>query len=72
MLFRSWVVGDAGEAAAVLAQPLAPGVEWLAEQCIDFVQELSAQVARSPHGRSCSPKHHNTLAYVFGSRPSSA
>ena len=47
-----WVAGDADEAAAVLAQPLASGAQWLAEQCIDFVQELSAQVARSPHGQA--------------------
>jgi hypothetical protein len=30
-------------------------ITWLAEQCIDFVQELSAQVARSPHGQAVAP-----------------
>ena len=47
-----WVVADADEAAAVLAQPLGAGARWLAEERIDFVQELSAQVARSPSGQA--------------------
>ncbi len=47
-----WVVESAGEAADVLAVPLAAGAQWLAEERIDFVQELSAQVARSPHGQA--------------------
>jgi 5-(carboxyamino)imidazole ribonucleotide synthase len=47
-----WVVETLDEAAAVLASPLADGAVWLAEQRIDFVQELSAQVARSPHGQA--------------------
>ena len=47
-----WVVRDREQAAEVLAVPLAPGAQWLAEQRIDFVQELSAQVARSPHGQA--------------------
>ena len=47
-----WVVESAAEAADVLAVPLAPGAQWLAEERIDFVQELSAQVARSPHGQA--------------------
>jgi len=47
-----WVVDDASEAERVLALPLPNGAQWLAEQCIDFVQELSAQVARSPHGQA--------------------
>lgn len=47
-----WVVEDAVEAERVLALPLPAGAAWLAEQCIDFVQELSAQVARSPHGQA--------------------
>lgn len=47
-----WVVDDAAAAGDVLAIPLPPGAQWLAEQRIDFVQELSAQVARSPHGQA--------------------
>lgn len=47
-----WVVADVDEAAAVLAQPLGAGARWLAEERIDFVQELSAQVARSPSGQA--------------------
>lgn len=47
-----WVVADADGAAAVLAQPLGAGARWLAEERIDFVQELSAQVARSPSGQA--------------------
>ncbi len=47
-----WVVESAARAADVLAVPLAPGAQWLAEERIDFVQELSAQVARSPHGQA--------------------
>lgn len=47
-----WVVESAAEVARVLALPLAPGAQWLAEERIDFVQELSAQVARSPHGQA--------------------
>ena len=47
-----WVVSSAAQAADVLAVPLAAGAQWLAEERIDFVQELSAQVARSPHGQA--------------------
>lgn len=47
-----WVVADRAEADAVLSQPVAAGVEWLAEQFVPFVRELSAQVARSPHGQA--------------------
>ncbi len=47
-----WVVDDAPAAADVLGVPLPPGAQWLAEERIDFVQELSAQVARSPHGQA--------------------
>ena len=42
-----WVVESSAQAAEVLAVPLAAGAQWLAEERIDFVQELSAQVARS-------------------------
>lgn len=47
-----WVVRDAAHAAEVLAIPLPTGAQWLAEERIAFVQELSAQVARSPHGQA--------------------
>jgi 5-(carboxyamino)imidazole ribonucleotide synthase len=47
-----WVVDSLDEAEKVIALPLPAGAAWLAEQCIDFVQELSAQVARSPHGQA--------------------
>jgi 5-(carboxyamino)imidazole ribonucleotide synthase len=48
-----WVVGSYEEAAALIASTtLAPGARWLAEEKVDFVQELSAQVARSPHGQA--------------------
>lgn len=47
-----WTVESSEQAADVLAGPLAPGGQWLAEECIVFVQELSAQVARSPHGQA--------------------
>jgi 5-(carboxyamino)imidazole ribonucleotide synthase len=47
-----WVVASVAEAADVLSVPLADGAQWLAEERIDFVQELSAQVARSPHGQA--------------------
>lgn len=47
-----WVVDSLAEAEQVIALPLPKGAAWLAEQCIDFVQELSAQVARSPHGQA--------------------
>lgn len=48
-----WVVASYDEAAALIASTtLAPGARWLAEEKVDFVQELSAQVARSPHGQA--------------------
>ena len=48
-----WVVPDRDAAAQVLATPLtAPGARWLMEQHVDFVAEVSAQVARSPHGQA--------------------
>ena len=47
-----WVADSLAEAERVIALPLPAGAAWLAEQCIDFVQELSAQVARSPHGQA--------------------
>jgi 5-(carboxyamino)imidazole ribonucleotide synthase len=48
-----WVVDSFAEAAELIAATtLAPGARWLAEERVDFVQELSAQVARSPHGQA--------------------
>ncbi|MCU0264240.1 MAG: 5-(carboxyamino)imidazole ribonucleotide synthase [Candidatus Nanopelagicales bacterium] len=48
-----WVVDGADEAATVMADnPLAPGVQWLAEQYVPFTRELAAQVARSPSGQA--------------------
>ncbi len=47
-----WVVDDAPAAADVLSVPLPAGAQWLAEERIEFVQELSAQIARSPHGQA--------------------
>lgn len=45
-----WVVRDADEAAAVLAETAGTGVEILAEELVEFTRELSAQVARRPSG----------------------
>ena len=47
-----WVLRDHAQADAVMQQELTPGTEWLVEQHIPFVRELSAQVARSPHGQA--------------------
>ncbi|WP_331271868.1 5-(carboxyamino)imidazole ribonucleotide synthase [Motilibacter aurantiacus] len=47
-----WVVGSAVEAAEVLEAAAARGVRVLAEEKVGFVRELSAQVARSPHGQA--------------------
>ena len=46
-----WMVDSPEHADEVMAVPLAAGAQWLAEERIDFVQELSAQVARSPQGQ---------------------
>jgi len=46
-----WMVDSPEDADEVMAVPLAAGAQWLAEERIDFVQELSAQVARSPQGQ---------------------
>ena len=48
-----WVVGSQAEAAQVMAATtLKPGARWLVEEKVEFVRELSAQVARSPHGQA--------------------
>jgi len=47
-----WVVGSADEVHQVMAVPVVDGIQWLAEEFVPFVCELSAQVARSPHGQA--------------------
>lgn len=47
-----WVVADEQELREVLANPLPPGARWLLEEYVPFTAELSAQVARSPHGQA--------------------
>lgn len=47
-----WVIRDRAQAEVVLATPLPQDAVWLAEQRIDFTQEISAQIARSPSGQS--------------------
>ena len=48
-----WIVDDLEAAHDLMTSTtLAGGARWLAEERVDFVQELSAQVARSPHGQA--------------------
>jgi 5-(carboxyamino)imidazole ribonucleotide synthase len=48
-----WVMDSPREAADLMATvPLAPGAVWLAEERVNFSQELAAQVARSPSGQA--------------------
>lgn len=47
-----WVVRDENGATRVLAHTLPQGACWLVEQFVPFTRELSAQVARSPHGQA--------------------
>jgi 5-(carboxyamino)imidazole ribonucleotide synthase len=47
-----WVVEDAQAAARVIADAAERGVRLLGEAAVPFVRELSAQVARSPHGQA--------------------
>lgn len=47
-----WRIADRLEAEYVMSGPLPPGAQWLAEEAVAFVQELSAQVARSPSGQT--------------------
>lgn len=46
-----WVCHNSGDVEAVLANTLASGARWLVEECVPFVRELSAQVARSQQGQ---------------------
>ncbi|MFE5207642.1 5-(carboxyamino)imidazole ribonucleotide synthase [Streptomyces sp. NPDC056600] len=45
-----WVIKGADDAA--IAEPFKAGVEVLAEEKVDFVRELAANVVRSPHGQA--------------------
>ncbi|HEX4788866.1 MAG TPA: 5-(carboxyamino)imidazole ribonucleotide synthase [Actinospica sp.] len=47
-----WLVEDADSAARVIEEAAGRGVALLAEAAVPFVRELSAQVARSPHGQA--------------------
>jgi 5-(carboxyamino)imidazole ribonucleotide synthase len=47
-----WVVSDEADAARALATGEGHGTQWLVEEHIAFVRELSAQVARSPQGQA--------------------
>jgi len=47
-----WRIEDREQLAGVLSGELPPSAQWLAEEAVPFVQELSAQVARSPSGQS--------------------
>jgi 5-(carboxyamino)imidazole ribonucleotide synthase len=48
-----WVLADAEAVHDLMTSTtLTDGARWLAEERVDFVQELSAQVARSPHGQA--------------------
>ncbi|WP_307856699.1 5-(carboxyamino)imidazole ribonucleotide synthase [Catenulispora pinistramenti] len=49
-----WMVDDLAAAKAVLAGAAERGVRLLAEAKVPFVRELSAQVARSPHGQAAA------------------
>lgn len=48
-----WVLADAAAVSELFTSTeLSTGVRWLIEERVDFVCELSAQVARSPHGQA--------------------
>ncbi len=47
-----WVVSNQAEAKVAVSEIKNSGSEVLAEQLVTFTRELSAQVARSPHGQS--------------------
>ena len=49
-----WKVDSLDQVRTVLAHSLPHGAQWLIEQFIPFTRELSAQVARSPHGQAVS------------------
>lgn len=48
-----WVVPDLASAGQLMSSTtLVPGAVWLAEEYLPFDMEISAQVARSPHGQA--------------------
>ena len=47
-----WRIVDAGDLSTVMSSALPSGAKWLAEEAVPFVQELSAQIARSPSGQT--------------------
>ena len=47
-----WVISDRAEAVQVLSQIKESKVRALAEALVPFTREISAQIARSPHGQS--------------------
>lgn len=47
-----WRIESVREIPDVLSHSLPPDAVWLAEECVPFVREVSAQVARSPSGQS--------------------
>lgn len=48
-----WVVDDEKQAATIMQEnPLVVDAVWLVEQYLPFEMEISAQVARSPHGQA--------------------
>jgi 5-(carboxyamino)imidazole ribonucleotide synthase len=47
-----WRIEDAAQAREVIAAAAARGIELIAEALVPYARELSAQVARSPHGQA--------------------
>ena len=47
-----WRIESPDEAERVVAEAASRGVDLIAEEYVPFVRELSAQVARSPHGQA--------------------
>ena len=46
-----WLVSDLGQAQQIFSEITKQGKAVLAEQCVPFIREVAAQVARSPHGQ---------------------
>ncbi len=46
-----WVIDNRDHALEVMERIVESGTEILAEECVPFIRELAAQVARSPHGQ---------------------
>lgn len=47
-----WRIESPDDIAQIMGRDLPHGARWLAEAAVPFVQELSAQIARSPNGQS--------------------